>query len=179
MVKFIIGLLLIILIGSGIYYYYENVIVNPSNARVINIPQQVYDYTNEKDFFYEILNTDKRYVYVMYSKNSQYSRRFLKTVSNALTEKPLNKYYTLKSQAIEERPEPQVEKNCKTYDECQEKMKIYNFTGNVWFVENCGSFCIIDNHKKRVITPDISTNNKEAVSREKALNFLNDTVRWK
>lgn len=179
MAKFIIGIIFLTLLGFGTFYYYENEIVNPSNARIIDIPQEVYSYTGEKDFFYEILHNDKRYIYVMYSKSSQYSQKFLKTISNAVEEKPLKKYYTLKSQAIQDRPEPQVEKNCKSYDDCQEKMRIYNYTGNVWFNENCGSFCIIDNHKKRVLTPDISTESKEAINREKALNFLNDTIRHK
>lgn len=153
--------------------------LNPSNARIIAIPDEVYKNTPHNDFFYGILHADKRYVYVMYSKNSQFSQKFLKTISNALSEKPLKKYYTLKSQAIEDRAEPQVEKNCKTPEECQEKIKKYNYTGNVWFVENCGSFCIIDNHSKRVLTPDISTESKEAGTREKALIFLNDTIKRK
>lgn len=206
MVKYVVGLLILFILGFSSFAYFNNDFrdeikknikplqkfidksritianlppLNPSNARIISIPDEVYQHTKNNDFFYDILHTDKRYVYVMYSKNSEYSQKFLKTISNSLNEKPLKKYYTLKAQAIEDRQEPQVEKDCKTLDECQEKIKTFNYIGNVWFVENCGSFCIIDNHSKRVLTPDISTESKEAGNREKALNFLNDTIRHK
>lgn len=137
-----------------------------TNVRIITIPDKVYQNTTKDDFFYNILNSDsdKRFVYVMYSKNSEESQKFLNTVSNAIGEAPLNLYYTIKSQAIEDRTEPQI------------KQDIYQ--GNIWFIGYCGSFCIIDSKNKRVLTPDISTKNKDPLNRGKAMNFLNDAINY-
>lgn len=170
-IKKILIILVIIIFGCLAYFFDKNLntVNNISyeefyNSRLINIPKEIYENTKEEDYFFDILNSDKIYVYVMYSKNSEYSTKFLETVSNAVNQKPLNSYYTLKSQAIEDRTEPQV------------SGKPYNV--NVWFLENCGSFCVIDNKHKRIITPDISTENEDPNNRGKAMNFLNDVMKY-
>ena len=171
-------LILIIIILTGAYLIFEkNMLLNINNIetmahlgytdmRIIKIPEKVYQNTKENDFFYDILNSnsERRFVYVMYSKNSDESKKFLQTVSNAIGEAPLNLYYIIKSQAIEDRAEPQIKQD--------------TYQGNIWFIAYCGSFCIIDNKNKRVLTPDISTKNKDPLNRGKAMNFLNDALRY-
>ena len=170
-IKITIFIVLLILLGYLAYFFDKNfnTINNISyeefyNSRLITIPQEVYDNTPKNDFFFDILHSDKTYVYVMYSKNSEYSKKFLETVSNAVGQQPLNSFYTMKSQAIEDRAEPQINGN--------------NYSGNIWFIENCGSFCVIDNKNKRIITPDISTINEDAANRQNAMNFLNDVMKF-
>lgn len=127
----------------------------PSN--VIDIPEGVYTNTDSKDPFYEILNSNssKKTVYSIALRGCPYSAKFVGGIKNEFDNSNLSNYYDFKlkhvSQGSHSISSPRIA--CSSQADCDEKFEQLKLRGEIWFLENCPSFCIIDARNRRVITP--------------------------
>ena len=141
-------------------------------SKVVRIPEGVYTYTDEKDFFYPILHSDspRKAVFTVSLKGCPASERFITALENEFANSSLSSYYDLEVKNVVMGRKYMVsfpELTCTTKKECEKEIALYQQKGELWFQERCSSLCIIDTHNNILITPESSSQDPQL-----AIDFL-------